>query len=70
MLTALLFGAIAPDLLPPAPQPIALVSTQAIAQTLTNPSNPRLDKAFDLQRAAFNHAKRELRLGRSSLSSR
>ncbi|TAD78955.1 MAG: hypothetical protein EA001_05530 [Oscillatoriales cyanobacterium] len=42
------------------------MSTQSIAQILTNPSNPQFDKAFDLQRAAFNHAKRVLKLGRST----
>lgn len=65
MLTGLLLAAIAPVYLPPAPEPIALESP-AIGQTLTNPANPRINKLADLQQAAFVHAKRELRLARSS----
>jgi len=65
MLTTLLLS-IAPVNLPPAPQPIALHAPAPIAQILTNPANPRINKLFDLQRDAFIHAKRELRLARSA----
>lgn len=64
MLPALLLS-IAAIAAPTTPTPITLNAPE-IAQTLVNPADPRINKLFDLQRDAFIHAKRELRLGRSA----
>lgn len=50
--------------LPAPPTPVPLVSP-VVAQRLVDPADPRINKLFDLQRAAFNHVVRVMKVPRS-----